>query len=68
MRIVRAKQLPEIAVKFLRMSDAPTQSPENSLEGQDWGIDEGIIKNPSHALFGINVIHTFRLLHAWKWL
>ena len=64
MRIVRAKQLPEIAVKFLRMSDAPTQSPENSLEGQDWGIDEGIIRNPSHALFGVKVIHTFRLLHA----
>ena len=64
MRIVRTTHLPEIAVKFLPMSDAPTQSPENSLEGQDWGIDEGIIRNPSHPLFGIKIIHTFRPLHA----
>ena len=64
MRTLRARDLPEIAVKFLRMSDAPNQSPENSLEGQDWGIDEGIVRNASHPLFGVKLIHTFRLLHA----
>jgi DNA invertase Pin-like site-specific DNA recombinase len=63
-RILRETARPELAIKFLRVSDAPTQSPENSLEGQDWGIEEGIVKNPSHPLFGIKVIKTFRLLHA----
>lgn len=61
MRTLRARDLPEIAVKFLRMSDAPNQSPENSLEGQAWGIDEGIVRNASHPLFGVKLIHTFRL-------
>ena len=55
--------MPEVAVKFLRMSDERRQKPENSIPAQNRSIDAGILTNSGHPLYNIPIIRTFELLH-----
>lgn len=59
----RAPVGPWLAARFTRVSDSRNQNPENSHPAQLRGIDDGIVKNPNHVLYGIPIVKTYQVTH-----